>query len=57
MEGWAEQYKQDVNFWGIGWEAIFTVYEDSDGNVEQVLVDEEEILQRSGVEPLYFLGE
>jgi len=54
LDGWVEQYKKDIEFWGIGSSPIFTVFRDSSGDVERVMVDEEEILRRSGVEPLYF---
>lgn len=57
LEGWVEQYKKDIEFWGIGSKTIFTVFQDSDGNVERVLVDEDEIMRRSGVEPLYYREE
>lgn len=54
LEGWVDQYKKDIEFWGIGSSPIFTVYQDCNGNVERVSVDEDEILKRSGVEPLHF---
>lgn len=57
LEGWVEQYKKDIEFWGIGSNPIFTVFQDNNGNVERVLVDEDEILRRSGVDPLYFREE
>jgi len=54
LEGWLEQHNMHEEFWGFGVDAIFIIYEDSDGHVEQVWVDEEEVLRRSGVNPLYF---
>lgn len=57
LDGWVEQYKKDIEFWGIGSNPIFTVFRDSSGKVERVLVDEDEILRRSGIEPLYFREE
>uniref|UniRef100_A0A803KZN8 Embryo defective 1703 n=1 Tax=Chenopodium quinoa TaxID=63459 RepID=A0A803KZN8_CHEQI len=57
LEGWVDQYKKDIEFWGIGSSPIFTVFQDGNGKVERVLVDEDEILKRSGVEPLYFRKE
>ncbi|KAK9279735.1 hypothetical protein L1049_013417 [Liquidambar formosana] len=48
LENWVDQYKKDVEFWGIGSGPIFTVYKGSDGNVERVVVNEDEILRRSG---------
>ncbi|KNA18160.1 hypothetical protein SOVF_073400 [Spinacia oleracea] len=57
LEGWVDQYKKDIEFWGIGSNPIFTVFQDFDGNAERVVVDEDEILKRSGVEPLYYKKE
>uniref|UniRef100_A0A803M4T2 Uncharacterized protein n=1 Tax=Chenopodium quinoa TaxID=63459 RepID=A0A803M4T2_CHEQI len=57
LEGWLDQYKKDIEFWGIGSSPIFTVFQDCNGKVERVMVDEDEILKRSGVEPLYFRKE
>ncbi|KAJ8444705.1 hypothetical protein Cgig2_030379 [Carnegiea gigantea] len=54
LDSWVEQYKKDIEFWGIGSGPIFTVFRDSSGNVERVLVDEDEVLRRTGVEPLYY---
>ncbi|XP_004306670.1 PREDICTED: uncharacterized protein LOC101313638 [Fragaria vesca subsp. vesca] len=50
LESWIEQYKRDTEYWGIGSGQIFTVYQGSDGNVERVLVNEDEILRRSRIE-------
>ena len=36
LESWVDQYKEDSEFWGIGSSPIFTVYQDSDDNVEGV---------------------
>ncbi|XP_057531344.1 uncharacterized protein LOC130809625 [Amaranthus tricolor] len=54
LDGWVEQYKKDIEFWGIGSNPIFTVFQDSRGSVEKVFIDEDEILRRNGVEPLYY---
>lgn len=54
LDSWVEQYNKDIEFWGIGSGPIFTVFQDSSGNVERVLVDEDEVLRRSGVEPLNY---
>lgn len=51
LESWAEQYKKDSEFWGIGSGPIFTVFQDSEGKVERVVVNEDEILRRSRVDP------
>ena len=48
LEDWVNQYRKDAEFWGIGSGPIFTIFEDSDGNVERVVVSEDEILRRSG---------
>ncbi|KAK9910184.1 hypothetical protein M0R45_034155 [Rubus argutus] len=50
LENWIEQYKRDTEYWGIGSGQIFTIYQGSDGNVERVLVNEDEILRRSRIE-------
>ncbi|KHN06315.1 hypothetical protein glysoja_021153 [Glycine soja] len=49
LENWADQYKRDVEYWGVGSGPIFTVYEDSIGGVKRVVVDEDQILKRSKV--------
>ncbi|XP_031504213.1 uncharacterized protein LOC116266896 [Nymphaea colorata] len=46
LENWASQYKEDIEYWGIGSSPIFTVYHDSDGNIQEVRVNEDEILER-----------
>ncbi|KAL8138413.1 hypothetical protein V2J09_004414 [Rumex salicifolius] len=51
LEVWIEQYKKDIEFWGLGSSPIFTVHRDSNGNVKRVLVDDDEILRRSGIPP------
>lgn len=48
LENWVSQYRKDAEFWGIGSGPIFTILENSDGNVERVVVNEDEILRRSG---------
>lgn len=50
LENWVEQYKKDTEYWGIGSGPIFTVFMDSDGNVERVSVHEDAISRRSRVE-------
>ncbi|KAI5345813.1 PREDICTED: LOC109709874 isoform [Prunus dulcis] len=52
LDSWMEQYKRDTEYWGIGSGHIFTVNQDSDGNVKVVSVNEDEILRRSRVERL-----
>ncbi|XP_011093847.1 uncharacterized protein LOC105173692 [Sesamum indicum] len=51
LESWVEQNKKDMEFWGIGSGPIFTIFQDSEGKVERVVVDEDEILRRSRVDP------
>ncbi|CAF2060003.1 hypothetical protein Bca4012_100059 [Brassica carinata] len=46
LEDWVTRYKKEAEFWGIGSNPIFTVYQDSNGNVERVDVDEDEVLRR-----------
>ncbi|XP_022941543.1 uncharacterized protein LOC111446825 [Cucurbita moschata] len=50
LENWVDQYKQDIEFWGIGSGPIFTIFQDSDGNVKWVSINEDEILARTQVE-------
>ncbi|KAJ0255650.1 Embryo defective 1703 [Hirschfeldia incana] len=47
LEDWVTRYKKEAEYWGIGSNPIFTVHQDSLGNMERVEVDEEEILSRS----------
>ncbi|XP_047169806.1 uncharacterized protein LOC124838289 isoform X2 [Vigna umbellata] len=47
LDSWVDQYKRDIEYWGVGSGPVFTVYEDSLGGVKRVSVDEEEILKRS----------
>lgn len=54
LENWADQYKKDSEYWGVGSGPIFTIYEDSIGNVHRVSVNKDEILRRSGVESRSF---
>ncbi|KAI3866842.1 hypothetical protein MKX03_006732 [Papaver bracteatum] len=42
----------ETEVWGDGSGPIFTVYTDLDGNIKNVCVNEDEILRRSGVQPL-----
>ncbi|XP_071932763.1 uncharacterized protein [Coffea arabica] len=55
LEDWVEQYKKDVEFWGIGTGPIFTIFQDSEAKVERVAVNEDEIFRRSGVDPLLYM--
>ncbi|KEH18648.1 embryo defective 1703 protein, putative [Medicago truncatula] len=48
LDNWVDQYRKDIDFWGIGSAPIFTVYQDLFGGVKRVLVDEDEILKRVG---------
>lgn len=48
LENWVDQYRKDTAYWGIGSGPIFTISVDSNGNVERVVVHEDEILTRSG---------
>ncbi|KAL4024394.1 hypothetical protein IC575_012744 [Cucumis melo] len=50
LENWVDQYKKDIEFWGIGSGPIFTVFQDSNGNVKSVSINEDEILKRCQVE-------
>lgn len=53
LEDWVARYKKEAEYWGIGSNPIFTVYQDSVGNVVKVEVDENEVLsRRSGLEDL-----
>ncbi|KAG5009062.1 hypothetical protein JHK87_017577 [Glycine soja] len=49
LGNWADQYKRDVEYWGVGSGRIFTIYEDSIGGIKRVVVDEDPILKRSKV--------
>ncbi|KAI3900193.1 hypothetical protein MKW92_041761 [Papaver armeniacum] len=42
----------ETEVWGDGSGPIFTVYTDLNGNIKDVCVNEDEILRRSGVQPL-----
>lgn len=46
LEDWVTRYKKEAEYWGIGSNPIFTVYQDSSEDVERVEVDEEEVLRR-----------
>lgn len=50
FENWVDQYRKDIEYWGLGSSPIFTVYQDSSGSVKRVSVDEDEILRRSKVQ-------
>lgn len=54
LESWVEQYKKDTEFWGIGTGPIFTVFQDSEGKVKRVVVNEDEILKRSRIDPTLY---
>ncbi|KAK4379234.1 hypothetical protein RND71_001096 [Anisodus tanguticus] len=54
LESWVEQYKKDTEFWGIGTGPIFTVFQDSEGKVKRVVVNEDEILKRSRIDPILY---
>ncbi|KAK3194617.1 hypothetical protein Dsin_025927 [Dipteronia sinensis] len=47
LENWIDQYRKDVDYWGIGPGPIFTVFQDSEGNVKKVSVNEDEILREA----------
>ncbi|KAL8494912.1 hypothetical protein ACS0TY_019176 [Phlomoides rotata] len=51
LESWVEQYKKDSEFWGMGTGPIFTIFQDAEGKVERVVVNEDEIMSRSRVDP------
>ncbi|KAL6982108.1 hypothetical protein U1Q18_023724 [Sarracenia purpurea var. burkii] len=50
LESWVDQYKNDSEFWGLGFSPIFTVFRDLEGNVNRVVVNEDEILRRGGID-------
>ncbi|KAJ6723093.1 EMBRYO DEFECTIVE 1703-RELATED [Salix koriyanagi] len=50
LDKWVDQCSKDTAFWGTGYDPIFTVFHDLEGNVKRVLVNEDEILKRSGNE-------
>lgn len=54
LEDWVEQYKKDIEFWGIGRGPVFTVFKNAEGKIEKVVVNEDEILRRSGLDPLSY---
>ncbi|XP_009770187.1 uncharacterized protein LOC107764930 [Nicotiana tabacum] len=54
LESWVEQYKKDTEYWGIGTGPIFTVFQDSEGKVKRVVVNEDEILKRSRIDPTLY---
>ncbi|XP_022871598.1 uncharacterized protein LOC111390737 [Olea europaea var. sylvestris] len=51
LESWVEQYKKDTEMWGIGTGPIFTAFQDTEGKIKRVIVNEDEILRRSQVNP------
>lgn len=54
LESWVEQYRKDTEFWGIGTAPIFTVFQDSEGIVKRVVVNGDEILKRSRIDPTLY---
>lgn len=54
LENWVELYKKDSEFWGIGSGSIFTVYQDYEGNVLRVSINEDEISRRDQVQAWSF---
>ncbi|KAH7519477.1 hypothetical protein FEM48_Zijuj08G0040500 [Ziziphus jujuba var. spinosa] len=54
LENWVEQYKKDSEYWGIGSEPVFTVFQDSNGNTKRVSINEDEIFRRNQVEQREF---
>ncbi|KAF9616393.1 hypothetical protein IFM89_029647 [Coptis chinensis] len=54
LESWVDQYKKEVEFWGVGSSPIFTVFQDIQGNVKNVVINEDEILRRNRVEPSFY---
>lgn len=54
LRRWVDQYEADTEFWGIGAGRIFTVFQDSNGKIGRVDVNEEEIMRRSGFEPALY---
>lgn len=47
LGSWVDQYNKDVQLWGLGSGTIFTVLVDSNGNVKQVEINEDEIHNRN----------
>lgn len=54
LESWVDQYKADSEFWGVGSGRIFTVFQNSNGKVERVDVNEDEIWRRRGLDPAFY---
>ncbi|CAA0816633.1 embryo defective 1703 [Striga hermonthica] len=52
LENWRVQYERDSEFWGVGTGPIFTVFQNSDGKVERVIVNEDEIMRRARIDPM-----
>ncbi|KAK8967887.1 hypothetical protein KSP40_PGU014548 [Platanthera guangdongensis] len=57
LENWVDRYREDSEFWGIGTGPIFTIFQNSDGNIARVSVDEDEILKRSRIQALSMEGD
>lgn len=49
LNSWANQYKADSEYWGIGSNPIFTVFQDANGKIDKVEVNEDEIALRTRV--------
>ncbi|KAL4204794.1 hypothetical protein AMTRI_Chr01g133880 [Amborella trichopoda] len=47
LDDWVSQLRKKSEYWGPGSGTIFTIYEDLDGNVERVSVNEDEVIDRS----------
>ncbi|XP_072959674.1 uncharacterized protein [Typha angustifolia] len=47
LDSWVTRYKEDVECWGIGTGPIFIVYQNSEGMISRVVVNEEEIIRRN----------
>lgn len=45
-------YRKDVDYWGLGTKPIFTVYQGANDRVTRVEINRDEVLRRSGLEPL-----
>ncbi|GER48677.1 hypothetical protein STAS_25843 [Striga asiatica] len=54
LENWLIQYERDSELWGIGTGPIFTVFQNSDGKVERVIVNEDEIMRRARIDPMSY---
>ncbi|GLJ18588.1 hypothetical protein SUGI_0330990 [Cryptomeria japonica] len=48
------QLDKDAEEWGVGTDRIFHIYENGDGEVQRVDVNDDAILRRCGIQPLAF---